>query len=50
MCAPIGRFSPYSDELSWLPFGSETGRRSIENLYARYGIEVWPDTDSDTDE
>jgi hypothetical protein len=39
-CAPIGRFSPYSDELSWLSFGTEAGRRSIEQLCARYGLHV----------
>jgi hypothetical protein len=39
MCAPMGRFSPRSDEPSWLPFGNETGRRSIEKLCARFGID-----------
>lgn len=40
ICAPVGRFSPFSDELSWLPFGSESGLRSIEKLCTRFGIEV----------
>lgn len=46
MCAPIGRYSPHSDELSWLPFGAESGRRSIEMLRARFGIEVSTEADS----
>lgn len=46
MCAPIGRYSPRSDELSWLSFGTETGRRSIEMLHARFGIEVRTGVDS----
>jgi hypothetical protein len=50
MCAPIGRYSPSSDELSWLPLGTETGRRSIEKLHARFGIEVGTTADSTAEE
>lgn len=38
--APKGMFSPYSDELSWLTFGTDKGRREVEQLCARYGLAV----------
>ena len=39
-CAPAGRFSPNSDELSWRSFGSESGLRTIDKLRTRFEIEV----------
>jgi hypothetical protein len=31
-------FVEESDELSWLPIGTDEGRRQIDELRARYGL------------
>lgn len=37
-CAPPGMFVEESDDLSWLPIGTDAGRQMVEALRARYGL------------
>jgi hypothetical protein len=37
-CAPSGIFSAESEELSWLSFGTDSGRQQVDQLRARYGV------------
>jgi hypothetical protein len=38
VCAPEGMFSAESDELSWWSFGTEEGKRAVDDLRARYAV------------
>ncbi len=38
VCAPYGMFRAESDELSWWSFGTEQGKRKVDDLRKRYAV------------